>query len=290
MPELARAVAVAGLIHQIRDVATMPSVAMEISRIVGDPGSSAAELEAVIAKDQALSTRIVRVANSAMFGCVGRIASLDRAIFVLGFQSVRNVAIAASLSTLFRSGPLTPTLFPEDLWRHALATGVAAGLLARRVDKSIASDVFLAGLVHDIGITAELQYDRRRLLAVIERCVEHPGGFLEAEMEEFGATHEDFGAALLQKWRFPTVLVHAAGHHHRPLDLEPEHRRIPSIIKVADWMVTQCALGLTLDLPASCALEPEVLKVIGVEAAEVESLLGELSMAVMEMESMLHAA
>lgn len=276
------------LVRRTPQLATFPAVALDVSRVVENPQSSAAALLAVIAQDQVLSTRVLRVSNTALFGCAGRIDSLDRAVFVLGFQAVRNIAIAASLSTLFRGRRLTAQVSLQDLWTHALAVGTAAALLEQHTRGGVANDAFLAGLVHDIGITAELQNDRRRLADVIERCAaDETLDFRREEEAAFGASHEGFGAGLLEHWRLPRELVLVAGAHHDPLALPAEDRRAPCLVHVADWVATECRLGLTLDRPAGTPLDPDVLDVLGLTADDVAAAAAELPSAVGEMESTL---
>lgn len=284
----ARKQVVDALVGRTPQLATFPAVALDVSRVVENPQSSAAALLAVIAQDQVLSTRVLRVSNTALFGCAGRIDSLDRAVFVLGFQAIRNIAIAASLSTLFRGRRLTAQVSLQDLWTHALAVGTAAALLEQHTKDGMANDAFLAGLVHDIGITAELQNDRRKLADVIERCAgDDTLDFRREEDAAFGANHEDFGAGLLEHWRLPGELVRVAGAHHDPLALPEAERRAPCLVHVADWMAAECGLGLTLDRRAGIPLDPRVLDVLGLSADDVAAATAELPAAVGEMESTL---
>jgi HD-like signal output (HDOD) protein len=280
--------AVEELVRRTPQLATFPAVALDVSRVVENPRAGAAALLAVIAQDQVLSTRVLRVSNTALFGCAGRIDSLDRAVFVLGFQAVRNIAIAASLSTLFRGKRLTAQVSLQDFWTHALAVGTAASLLEHVAKTNAASDAFLAGLVHDIGITAELQFDRRRLADIIERCsADATLDFIQEEEAAFGATHQDFGAALLEQWRLPPDLVVVAGRHHDPLSAEEAVRPLACLVHVADWMATQRELGLTLDVRPGGELDPAVLACLGVTLEDVASAASELPVAVSEMVSTL---
>lgn len=284
----ARQLAVEELVRRTPQLATFPSVALDVSRVVENPKANAAALLAVIAQDQVLSTRVLRVSNTALFGCAGRIDSLDRAVFVLGFQAVRNIAIAASLSTLFRGRRLTAQVSLQHLWSHALSVGTAAALLEQATHAGVANDAFLAGLVHDIGITAELQFDRRKLADVIERCTaDDTLDFRAEEDAAFGANHQDFGAALLDQWRLPRDLMAAAGAHHEPLAVEGAERRIACLVHVADWMASRCQLGMTLDVRPSLPLDDAVLKELGLTEQDVVAACAELPAAVGEMESTL---
>jgi HD-like signal output (HDOD) protein len=279
--------AVGALLGHVRDVATLPSIAIEVNRLADDPMTSTNALVDLISHDQALTARVIRVANSALFGCQGTIGSLDRAVFVLGSKAVRNIAIAASLSTLFRGVSAQSPVSPADLWRHALGTAIASGLLARDVAPAITGEAFVAGMLHDVGLTAELQFDRQRFQSVVSTCADGSCDLRQAELDTFGATHEDFGSGLLRKWKLPEVLVSAAAAHHEPWHFPIEDRLVPTLVHVADWMGSQCGLGFTLDVNTSRTPDDDVLSAVGLTMAMVERHLGELSTAVVELETAL---
>ena len=278
------------ILAQVRTVATLPSVALQINRIVGNPHASVRMLQAIVEEDQALAANIVRVANSPIFGYAGGVGSLDRAIFVLGFRAVRNIAMATSLKPLFRRGAPGLARLSDDLWRHALATGVAATLAASLTDREALSDAFLAGMLHDIGLTALAQYDAGRINAAVNRATEVPGAHLEIELETFGVTHQQVGAALLRKWRFPRHLVDVAGAHHDPEALAPADRRLPSLVRIADWLAAAVGFGFTLDVPASIVPSAAELDEFGLTSARVDVLLGELLSAVGDVDELMRAA
>jgi putative nucleotidyltransferase with HDIG domain len=275
---------------QVRTLATLPSVALRINRIVGNPRASARTLQAIVEEDPALAANIVRVANSPMFGYAGGVGSLDRAIFVLGFQAVRNIAMATSLSPLLRRHTPAAACVSEQVWRHSLATGVAATLVANAADRTIASDAFLAGLLHDIGVSAEAQFDPVGLADAVSRARTRPGSCLDIETEIFGTTHQHVGAALLSRWRFPRHLVLVAGAHHAPVHLAPADRRLPMLVYLADWLAAEAGLGFALDRPAATPLESAFLDACGLGAGQVFALVGELAAAFADVDSLMRVA
>jgi HD-like signal output (HDOD) protein len=122
---------------------------------------------------------------------------------------------------------------------------VAAGvkLLGERIDLGLPDEAFLAGLIHDVGIMVEMQARRAKLVQVFERMEEHGECFRAAEMKVFGVTHEHFGQALCQKWKFPPFLGHVTGYHHRPLELSEESRTIACLTHVADVLAARAGIG-----------------------------------------------
>ena len=245
-------------VRNISHIATLPEVTVEIIELVENPVSSARDLHRLVAADPALTARMLKVVNSAFYGLPRQIASINRAVSLLGLNAVKNIAVAASLAKLFRGGNIGPHFDAHDLWTHSCATAAAAKAVAEINGRKGASDeAFLAGLVHDVGILVELQHDRARFAAAIEQAAEG-ADLREVERMTLGETHEGFGAALCQHWKFPASLTWVAGHHHDPLTVPTANRDLPLIVHVADQIAGEVSGGFTLDLRADGPL-PEVL-------------------------------
>ena len=244
--------AVANAIREISHIATLPEITLKIIDLVEDPASTAKDLHAVIANDPALCTRILKVVNSSFYGLPGQIGSIDRAIVMLGLNAVKNIAIAASLAKLFRGGELTPNFSARDLWIHSNATAVLSKVLCDKLKLSLGDEAFLAGLMHDLGIMVEIQYDRSKLIEVVERVAPNPDGLpvedmLEVEAQMYGADHQDFGSALCQKWKFPATFEKVTAFHHNPTKCPSEHRKLVGVVAVADILAAEAGQGFRLD-------------------------------------------
>lgn len=244
---------VASAIREISHIATLPEITIKIVELVESPKSTAQDLNKVISTDPALCSRILKVVNSSFYGLPGQIASINRAIVMLGLNAVKNIAIAASLAKLFRGGDLTPNFAAKDLWTHSNFTAAGAKMIANTLKIGLADEAFLAGLMHDIGVMVEMQADRLKLVEVFSRVGADGQGipandFLTCEREVFGATHQDFGAALCEKWKFPKSLAMVTGFHHNPLDLPFENRTLSCIVYVADRLAGEVAGGFRHDL------------------------------------------
>ncbi len=255
--------AVAAAIREISHIATLPEITLRIIELVEDPDSTANDLHKIIANDPALCSRILKVVNSAFYGLPGQIGSINRAIVLLGLNAVKNIAIAASLAKLFKGGSLTGTFNARDLWDHSIAVATGCKMVAENLKLGLTDEAFLAGLMHDIGIVVEIQYDRQKLIEVLGRCAPdadgNPGAdMLTAETEIFAANHQDFGAALCEKWKFPKTFLAVTGNHHNPMDLPAERRTLPCIVYVADRLAGSIEGGFRMDLQ-SLDMSPEVL-------------------------------
>ncbi len=248
--------AVTNAIREISHIATLPEITMKIVELVEDPKSTAQDLHKVISNDPALCSRILKVVNSSFYGLPGQIGSINRAIVMLGLNAVKNIAIAASLAKLFRGGELTHNFSARDIWSHCNVTAAAAKMLASALKLGLSDEAFLGGLIHDIGVMVEMQYDRNKLIEVVRKVAGEGKGvpqcdMLLAEQEIFGANHQDFGAGLCEKWKFPKSFAFVTGFHHRPLELPYENRTLTCLIHVADRVAGEVTGGYRLDLTST---------------------------------------
>ncbi len=245
--------AIGAAIREISHIATLPEITLKIISLVEDPTSTAQELHKVIANDPALCSRILKVVNSAFYGLPGQIGSINRAIVLLGLNAVKNIAIAASLARLFRGGALTPNFDAKNLWQHSISTAAACKMIAGSMKLGLADEAFLAGLIHDIGLIVEIQYDRNKMIEVIaatmpQGCAAPQRDMLTVEQEVFGASHQEFGLALCEKWKFPKSFINVTGFHHRPLEMPEEGRTLVCLVWVADRLAAGLKDGFRMDL------------------------------------------
>jgi putative nucleotidyltransferase with HDIG domain len=257
---------VADAIREISHIATLPEITLKIVELVESPRSTAQDLHKVISNDPALCSRILKVVNSSFYGLPGQIGSINRAIVMLGLNAVKNIAIAASLAKLFRGGDLTPNFSAKGIWRHSVSVAATAKMLADKLGLAFADEAILAGLIHDIGLMVMMQYDRNKLVEVLQQVAVDDNGaptvnMLELEEHVFGATHEHFGAALCEKWKFPNNFRYVTGFHHRPMDLAPDSRTMTCVIYVADRLVAELGETFRLDL-MSTDIAPEVAETL----------------------------
>ncbi len=282
---------VADAIREISHIATLPEITLKIVELVESPKSTAHDLHKVIANDPALCSRILKVVNSSFYGLPGQIGSINRAIVMLGLNAVKNIAIAASLAKLFRGGDLAPGFSARALWMHSVSVAATSKVLADKLGMACGDEVFLAGLMHDIGLMVEMQYDRAKLVEVIQRVGGDANGvpacgMLEVEEAVFGATHQHFGAALCQKWKFPNSFQLVTGHHHAPLELPSDSRTLPSLIYIADRLVAGLGTSFRLDI-LSTDIGPEVRDHLKLTTDKIEEVRASLPEHLKSVEGML---
>jgi len=282
---------VASAVKGISHIATLPEITLKIIHLVEDPNSTAQHLHTLISNDPALCSRILKVVNSAFYGLPRQIGSINRAIVLLGLNAVKNIAIAASLTKLFRGGEVSRNFSARDLWVHSIGSAACSKLICDELKLGLPDEAFLAGLIHDIGIMVELQVERNKLIQVFEEIKMSPEGvpaenMLAVEERIFGADHQAFGAALCESWKFPKSFSYVAGHHHDPMSLPAQVRPLCAIVHVADRMVAQAVGGFRADL-VDLSVSPEVRETLSLSEAQLASLAERLPEALSDVEGTL---
>ena len=276
-------------VASIGDIATLPEVTIRIIEVVEDHKSTARDLHEIIKNDPALSVKILKVVNSAFYGLPGQVASVDRAIILLGLSAVKNIAIAASIARLFKGRRISQHFSAADLWRHSVAVAVAAHSVVKVSPHPVmANEIFVAGMIHDIGTLVERQAYPDRFAEVVDRSMETGRDLLECEREIIGADHQAFGVGLTTKWKFPRHLRAAVGFHHNPEDLSAELRNIATLIRLADVLCCQEEIGFYLT-NRDGAITEEMLDALSITEAQVEEIQASLADQITEAEVSLGA-
>lgn len=222
----------------VRDLPSLPSVVLELVRTFGQPDVAVAELSAQIARDQALAAKTLRLANSSFYGLQSRVRTIDQALTVLGFDSVRTLVTAAGIVGQF--GGATGAIDFTGFWRHAVGTALCARSIARLAGRS-QDYAFVSGLLHDIGrlVLATRFPDEYAAVMVFQR--QEDCELLQAERQVLGLDHAAVGRALAAHWKFPDLIQRAiAGHHAPPRD---DAGDIAGVVHVANVIVHALDLG-----------------------------------------------
>lgn len=224
------------LLDELPEIRPFPETAGRIVAACNRGDSTAQELCGIIQCDAAITLKLLKIANSSVYGMSGRVTSLQRAVVVLGFRAVRNLALAAAAEDVFTSDGGT---LGQTLWKHSLACASVATLLAK-ADRVSAEEAFLAGIVHDAGKL--ILFD-----AYGENYLEVAGGLpseqrIAAERERFGTDHQELGLRCADEWGLPMEVADAISNHHDPLDAE-DFRGLVDVITVANGLAQHWGVG-----------------------------------------------
>ncbi len=230
------------LITNLGDLPPLPQVAAQVLRIAADPDASTDELQRVISTDQALASQILKIANSAMFGMMREVKTLTQAIMTLGFSTIKSVVIASSAKNLYNRG--SSGLQERLMWEHALVTGLAGRAYGKQLRLARTEEVFLAGLMHDIGKSVMGIKFPDRYGAMIRTVYNEQGDTLELELETFGFDHTMVGEALLHSWNLAQSIEHAVRWHHEPAETPKENRNLSALVALGNQMALDQKIGI----------------------------------------------
>ena len=222
------------------DLPALPDVAMRVAAIASDPDGSMRDLEAAVARDQAIAARVLRLSNSAYYGLPGHVSTLGRAILVIGAAKLKAVVLAACTESLFHR---RHSNFPgRVLWEHSLATALVARHIATLCGYPDREEALVAGLLHDIGKVVMDTNDTEKYRDVILRVTGRRETFVTAEREIFGFDHAQVGGLVTRRWSLAESLSEAVRCHHDP-ETSGGHQAIAAIVSLANSVCVKLEIG-----------------------------------------------
>jgi len=222
------------LLNNVEQLISLPAAYVRLSELVEDPSSSADDIAHVITQDVALTARLLRVANSPLYGLSTQIDTVSRAVTVLGTQQVRSLALATSACKSFEGIP-NELMSMDNFWEHSILCALCARTLALECLKHQREAVFVAGLLHDIGQLVLYRALPDLSRQTLEACLDSPDELesQEAEREIIGFDHAEIGSELARNWSLPTSLQACIAYHHDPAQAT-ENRVETAIVHIAN--------------------------------------------------------
>lgn len=230
------------LIANLGDLPPLPQVASQVLRISADPDATAEDLRKVIAMDQALTSQILKISNSAMFGMVREVTTLTQAIMTLGFSTIKSVVIASSAKNLYHRG--TVGLQERLIWEHALVAAIASRAFAKSLRFPQVEEAFIGGLMHDIGKSVMGVKFPERYSALLRTVYNDHGNSLQLELDTFGFDHAMVGEALLSAWNLAPSLQAAVRWHHDPAHAQEDFQALSSLVALANHLALEEKMGI----------------------------------------------
>lgn len=210
---------------------TPPAVAMRILDEMSHPEPSFSRLIELINTDPALTTRVLRIANSAMMAPMVPIDSIEKAVTRLGTTLLSNIALSFILINSFRSSCAAGFDF-DYFWKRAITSAVAANLIAKKICR-LNDNIFIAALLHDIGILVAGSH-LADYSALFDPQQRNGQPIDTLEQRRFNFTHAELGAELLEKWGLPKQITQPIRFHQQPQLATPEFSCPTRVIDLAD--------------------------------------------------------
>ena len=198
------------LLEQIKEIPAMPNIIVKALGIIKNDNSGTKELADIMSYDQALTSQVLKLVNSAYYGFAQEITSVNKALALLGMTQTRNIIIAVAMK------PMLTSQGGRDMWKHSLRCGVAAEFLANKTECVDSGDAFTIGFLHDIGKIL-LNIADTSSCQKVRTMVAEGIDIIDAENDIFGTNHADLGFLLAKKWKLSVLLANCIKYHHDPM-------------------------------------------------------------------------
>jgi HD-like signal output (HDOD) protein len=267
----------AELLAEVDRIPALPAVVQKILTLAGSMSSTAMEMEELIRQDMVIAGRLLKLVNSPFYGLSKQVSSISQAVSIVGFSSLKSLVMAASTSNLMVVDLYCYGFKPDGLWKNSIVTAMLARDIAKRcgVDRDVAEEYFLAGLMRDVGklvlgpILAKSGVTLRK----------QPGNkddILTRERRAVGFDHCWAGERVAEKWRLPPDLVLAIGKHHRiPSLLSDQEMKRLATIRLAERLGYAAGAGVVSDHPFEVHIDGVLLQAVGLSAALFQSFMVE---------------
>lgn len=234
------------VVHSIDNLPTLPEVVGKLITLLQDESTSANDLCALISYDQALSLRLLKVANSAYYGFLREVASVRHAIVVLGFEEVKRLSLGIALFNCIQKPGSGTALVMDDFWRHSVGSSLAAQRICTKLERE--SDICVtACLLHNMGkLVMATLFDRDYNL-VLDTARREERATVTVEQEILGFSHADVARWLGNRWQLPSSLIFPIANHHQVDQAEQGDRLPVSIVHLADIVCRKAGIGSSGD-------------------------------------------
>lgn len=239
---------VAKKLESIRDLPTIPNVIAEVLSAIDSPNTSAYQLAQLIEKDQGLTARVLRVANSPFYGYSKKISTIDLAIVIMGFNTLKEIVLSLVIKRFFSK--ISVSIFDiKSFWYYGLFCASTSRFLARRLGYKIAGEAFVAGLMHDVGVLIIAEYFADDFKKIKQLTESGTCNRIEAETMVLGCTHSDIGEWISDKWNLPYQISKAIKLHHisfrklrssteEHINFDEIDEPLTAIISLSEWFAT----------------------------------------------------
>ncbi len=269
------------ILSNLNHLPELPAVALQVYRLMEDPQTSARDLAKVIMIDPGLTTKVLRLCNSAEYGIPRKIATISEAVSILGYKEIKRIVFVI-ISHSFLNRPVRGyALEKGELWDNALTCASYAQHIARKVHFMDGELAFIAALLRDVGKVALESYMVGQSELLEDNARKNKISFAEAEENVLGVSHTEVGSQLASRWNLPDSLVTAIAYHHTPskmpASLSPQDVKLTCIVHLADVFTMMTGKGVGVD-GLMYPLDPKVFEVLPLEpdSMELEVLYAEL--------------
>jgi HD-like signal output (HDOD) protein len=263
-----------GKLLAVKDLPTLPTVLSKVSKLVEDPNSSTEQIARVISMDQVLSAKVLKMVNSPVYGFPGRIATIQHALVLLGFNVIKGIIISTSVFDMMEESM-------TGLWDHSMGCALACSTIARNLGFKDPEEYAVAGLLHDIGkVLAVVQLPECKQ-DIVNAVKKDDLNYIQAENKVLGFGHDRINLWMAGHWNLPLKLKEGLAFHHKP-SLAKHYPDVAQVVHVGDFLTRLFEIGSGGDDQISL-LDREVMLKLGIDFTLLEKILDDLVVAYEEL-------
>jgi HD-like signal output (HDOD) protein len=218
----------------------VPSIIFELNEVINAPLVSASDIAAVVRKSPSLASLLLRIVNSAFYGFPSKIDDISRAVTLIGTKEISALALGISTMAIFRDIP-QQIIDVRTFMRHSLACGILCRILAARKNIPQTEQLFVSGLLHDIGRLVVYKYFPAHAKTLLHSAKAQSQPLYNIEASLLGCRHTDIAQHLFQRWKLPYSLENNIFFHHTPSSAQDPDRA--TIVHIADLIANALGLG-----------------------------------------------
>lgn len=262
------------ILKRVDDMPVLPGATQTVLSMLNDPKTHILKIAEAIQKDVSLTTRLLKMANSAYYAQGRKIVTILEALVLLGLNTAKDLLVAASTYKILNKKIEGYLLEKGDLWKHSLFCAMAAELLAGETNPALKDKAYIAGLLHDVGKIIMAHYVQEDFTQILDLVEQKNVSFDSAEKGIVGFTHAELGARVLQKWNFPEDIVDAIEFHHHPKDAK--FAPLAGLVHLGDMATLMLGVGLGSD-GLYYPLDECVFDSVGLRREDFEKILSEVA-------------
>ncbi len=267
------------ILRSVRDLPPMPQTVIKAREVMADPTSDFKALAKLFETDQAIATKVLKLANSPYYGMGGKVSSIQHASVVLGHKTLGELITMGGTASILGKSLEGYGLDAGALWKHSLAVAFGAKKIAEMKQPSLSNDAFTTGLIHDAGKLILDKYIAERWQLIEDYMGNEGATFLDAEKAILELDHSEAAFEVCGVWNIPKSLTTAVRYHHHPA--RSNENLLAYIIHVADVIAMMTGLGLGID-STFYVMDEKAMEFIGLDESNINKIMTDVIESVMK--------
>lgn len=238
-------ISISEIVNQVNDsdMASVKNVITGIVRLLSNPDSSINDIKEIILVDPPLLSKVLKLANSAYYAPSKPIEVIDKALIMIGFDAVMELALNQKASELFDNSDKIFNYSASDLWENNVAVALFGKFIYRKEFGENGELAYVAGLLHNIGIIIFDQFLHEEFIEILEEANNLKTDLFEIEKKQLGFTHAQLGKAIIEDWNLEGNITSSIEWHHQPDKVENQNLKLTNTLYIADYFCSHKKIG-----------------------------------------------